>query len=399
MSLLAEYEKAWEVVERSQDGKTTVSTLVDPHSNETQSSLLLDESNDKTRGAKIITPNRSEDSPVQQTASSLVLNTDADSEDAIDEVAPPSMQKIMDITEFGTRNGDSIITKSRRFRKPKQKKEKFHSYIALCRRKLNDMGIVVSIDLEVNSPILRRAFAEVLKNVERINLDADPIVIPKPFEVLWYRWDQMIEYYEKMLGKPGEKELAKIVEFIEANLEDIRKEYKKNVTYGKITSAIAWTIFQPGEIICTNTKSNSPTQCFEVRDCKTIPGGLEIKCSTCQFNGRAFGYSKQLIQITLPMNAGSYPITDLNVYPLKYMSDAEQMKERLVARGHRYAQIVRRAHLIYKYVAHLLCTSHGGHAKQASGVIWTQDLLMGGIIQLTVFIATLCREGIEANVP
>ncbi|MCJ1326222.1 hypothetical protein MMC10_002886 [Thelotrema lepadinum] len=348
MSLLPEYEKTWEVVERSQDGKTTTSTLVDPQSNETQSSLRLDNSNDEIQVEKTATPAQPVDISVQQIGTTPVLNTDADLEDVEDEVAPLSMQKIMDVTEMGTRNGDSIITRSRRFRKPKQKKEKFHSYIALCRRKLNDVGMIVSIDLEVNSPILRRAFAEVLKNVERINLDADPIVIPKPFEVLWYRWDKMMEYYEKMKGKPGEKELAKIVEFIEANLEDIRKEYKKNVTYGKITSAIAWTIFQPGEIICTNKKSSSPTQCFEVRDCKTVPGGLEIKCSTCQFNGRAFGYSKQLILITLPTNAGSYPITDLNVYPLKYMSDADDMKKRLIERGHRYAQIVRRAHLNYK---------------------------------------------------
>lgn len=308
-------------------------------------------SNIPSKNPNIVKQNQSE-KPVDIPVSALgdTKNVALPGAEPPSEVCPPALQKIMDVTEMETNTGQLIVTKTRRFRVPKSKGKRFHSYIALCRRKVNDIGIVVSVNLEVNSPVLRQAFATVLDGIERINLDADPIIIPKPFEVLWYRRARLRDYVEGMVGQPEEQELSKIMEFVDSNLEKDRQEYEKNVSHGKITSDIAWTIFEPGEILVTNTANKLPAQCFQVRDCKKIMGGLEIKCSMWQFNGKAFGTVKRVIKLVLPTNQGSYPITDLPMYPLKFHPEADRLKDRLTKRGHRYAEVVSRSHMNYKSV-------------------------------------------------
>jgi hypothetical protein len=203
-------------------------------------------------------------------------------------------------------------------------------------------------DCRKTSFCLRKAFKEILKDFEGINLDTDPISIPKPYVPLFYRQEEIKAYQGKGNSKGAGQEMDVIIEFMDLNLEDIRQEYDRNVLYGKITSALAWTLFPPGTVIVANASSSSPAQCLIVKNCKSFPGTLELKCSMWQYNGRTFGYSRRLIRIELPQNAGSFPITDLFAYPLKYHHDEDGFRKLLIERGRRYAKIVRRAHMSYK---------------------------------------------------
>jgi hypothetical protein len=334
---LEDYDKTWQLV----DTRSDVEALQDAGTDtETVSKAKVDENKTSGDDAQSKSPD--------ETTNELPGDGEEDEdEECLDRTIP----QILAVTEMESRNGQSIVTKSRRFRRPKAKKDKFEDYAGVLRRKLDESGLPLSTILEVKSPLLRNALKEVLKDFERINLDADPIAIPKPYESLFYRENEIKAYRKLVKSAAAEKELDVLLEFMNLNLQEVRKEYDSHVKNGKIKNSIAWALFPPGEVIVMNVASNAPAQCFLVKDCRFIgPLMLNIKVTMFEYNGRTFGNVKKNIQLQLPQNAGSYEITDLFVYPLKFHPDCDKLKKSLVDRGRKYAKIVRRTHMNYKSV-------------------------------------------------
>ncbi|KAK4508797.1 hypothetical protein PRZ48_002536 [Zasmidium cellare] len=275
-----------------------------------------------------------------------------DDDDDPDPLEDETIIKIMDVTQMESASGQTVVTKTRRFKKPKNKKDRFRDYAGVLRRSLDEKGNLISVKLEVKSPFLKRAMKEILKAEQRINLDAETIIISMPYESLFYN-RHAVKAYRATLTEPSEMEqMDLLIEFIETNLESTMQEYDRNIPNGKVTRSIAWTLFPPGEIIVMNANSNTPAQCFVVKDCQRLPNGmLNIKCSCFAYNGNSFGKTAKSIAFPLPITSGSMPITSLFAFPLKHHPRYQDMEEALVKRGHRYAKIVKRAHMNYNGTA------------------------------------------------
>jgi hypothetical protein len=77
---------------------------------------------------------------------------------------------------------------------------------------------------------------------------------------------------------------------------------------------------------------------------------LELKCSVWSYDGRCFGErSLRLCQIIEP-TSGSFQITDLDFYPLKYHPNEVAERKKLIERGRNYVKWVQRQHMSYKGV-------------------------------------------------
>jgi len=277
----------------------------------------------------------------------------ADDEDDDEDVQ--TIMQIMDVTEMETQTGQSIVTRTRRFRKPKSRaKDRFSDYAAVLRRRLNDIGRPISSNLEIKSPNLLKAFKEIFKDFEGMNLEADPIIIAQPYAQLFWRKDEIKAYRNKASTKASiAAELDVILQFIENNpeLERIQSEYKKHESQKMITSAITWTLFPPGTLAVINMPQ-MPAQCIKVTSCsyngnKNV---LQLRFLIFQFNGREFGNTRRSIAIELPMTAAPFPITDLLVFPIHYHKSGS-LRKTLIERGHKYARLVQRAHMDYRGVA------------------------------------------------
>ena len=278
-----------------------------------------------------------------------------------DEDETQTIPRIMDVTEMSTRTGQSVITRSRRFRKPKTKKTKFQEYAGVHRRILNEMGINIATTLEIKSPFLRKALKELLKDQQRINLDADPITISKPYEPLFYQRKAIREYRDAQTDDQARIEMDMLVEFMDLNLDDIQREYDQNVAHGRITTDMAWTLFPPGEVVVFGADSPMPIQCLVVKDCRRQPRQipqLQLKCNLFEFNGRKFGKSFRNVGVILPQQSGPYPITDLPMYPLRFHPNPDQLRQTLIERGRKYVDVVKRAHMNYKYITHSVVSRH-----------------------------------------
>lgn len=271
-------------------------------------------------------------------------------EDIQDEVfEDDTIVKIMDITQMETKTGQSVVTKTRRFKKPKNKKDRFRDYAGILRRSLDEMGNLISVKLEIKSPFLKGVLRDVLKAHRRVNLDADTIILPMPYEALFHNRDALKEYRQTLTQDNELEQLDLLLEFMDTNLEEVTQEYERNVPHGKITAGIAWTLFPPGEIIVMNADSNTPAQCFVTKDCQRLMNGmLNVSCSCFEWNGSSFGKVSKTIAFQLPMSSGSFPITSLAAFPLRLHPQYEKLKARLIERGHRYTKIVKRAHMSYK---------------------------------------------------
>ncbi|KJX92715.1 hypothetical protein TI39_contig5830g00010 [Zymoseptoria brevis] len=154
-----------------------------------------------------------------------------------------------------------------------------------------------------------------------------------PYEALFYNGPTFKEYRKTLSGESEIQQLDLLLEFMDTNLEKINQEYERNVPHGKVTGAIAWTLFPPEEVI------------------RLMNGVLNVSCSRFEWNGTSFGNVSKTIAFKPPVVPGSFPITSLSAFPLRYHPQYEKLKTRLIARCHRYTKIVKRSHMCYNGTA------------------------------------------------
>ena len=309
----------------------------------------------------------SAEKPVQDNSKvSAKDKNQAEGEEDDDAPQHSAVMKIMDIVEMKTETGVSITTKARRLRKTKTNKAKFDDYSCILRKQVDQTGFTLSINLEVKSPFLRNLFKELLSDFKHLNLEGDIIMIPKPYEPLYYRQDEIRARQATMTAGPARRELSLVIEFLDLHIEQTRKECERHVAHGKITSELAWTLFPPNEIILIDARGSAPSQCAKVHGCSRAGNSLIIRYSMVSWNGRRFGNVRRQIVLPLPMNAGSFPISDLIVYPLKFHLRKDEVRQNMTERGRKYYRIVQRAHMTY------------------NGVIWVQDPIDQELIQVHV---------------
>ncbi|KAK8212817.1 hypothetical protein M8818_002982 [Zalaria obscura] len=124
--------------------------------------------------------------------------------------------------------GPPLVTKSRKLRKPKQQKERFQNYAAILRRRLNYDGRHVSTKLEIKSPFLRAALSSILKNHDRLNVEADPLILAEPYESLFHQRAALEELFTALKTNEEKEELNLIRDFVDVQHEVIHAEYKRN---------------------------------------------------------------------------------------------------------------------------------------------------------------------------
>lgn len=334
---LSDYDKTWTIVSQRSDKQSSLKQEDRPD-------------DDEKNNASKVTTDPTNQSGEEKASDDDTVPVNEDRSDDEDDGHKPILE-IMDVTEMETQTGQSIVTRTRRFRKPKNRgKDRFSDYAGVMRRRLNEMGRPISSTLEIKSPYLQEALKVIFKDIEGINLEASPIIIRQPYAPLFWRKARIEEYRKEKSHRSVAKELDVILQFINDNhdLDRIQTEYHKHEPQKMIISAIVWTLFPPGTLAVFNMPS-MPTQCIKITN--TIynqkTNVLELRFVLFQWNGRQFGQTRRSIAFELPMTPAPFPITELLVYPLKY-HPREELRQKLITRGRKYAKIVQRAHMDYR---------------------------------------------------
>jgi hypothetical protein len=192
--------------------------------------------------------------------------------------------------------------------------------------------------------------------------DSSDFVLKRPFEPVFHRWAVLTTMAKAEIVKDDEDDeddeaqeddeqvqhLRVVYDILSAELGDFFKEVNDLLADRCVTYKLLWTLFRPGEIV-VGTNAHGDPQAATVISTKYQSGEKPCflvygKC--IDSSGVAFGYCR--LGMELEPFQGPRLIETLNPKPLSYFPDPERLRNTLVERGRRFAQLTGQLYMAYK---------------------------------------------------
>jgi hypothetical protein len=201
----------------------------------------------------------------------------------------------------------------------------------------------------IQSPWLKVALAEVLKDYPAIHCGLKRLKFEAPFTPFVHRWSQLLEYRSrKDLDTTTAEHFELLYQVLSAELKDVIKTFEDYVSHGIIIFDHVWIMYQPDALIYTNShngaygvyrlKSGSyvNTQCGRV---------YQLNVEAIDWNGTSFGRSAQTIRIREFL--GTAPILGLAAFPFSLHPHEAKVKEALISRGKKFEALAGSHYMAY----------------------------------------------------
>jgi hypothetical protein len=199
----------------------------------------------------------------------------------------------------------------------------------------NSKKLLVMHSIVVQSPFLKSALKSVFKGYPGITTELRRLEFSAPFQPFIHRWSDL-EKATKDENDPETKEhLELFLQNMRGELKDIIAAKEDLLSHKVITFELVWTIFNPGDIIFG--LENGQECCFCLRYGANDNIGYAIECENVDWNGTEFGRSIQGHHISF--FEGTKLITQLEVFPLQFHPNKEQVKEKLISRGKKFQKL------------------------------------------------------------
>jgi hypothetical protein len=226
--------------------------------------------------------------------------------------------------------------------------QEFDDYPILLRHALNESGETNKYQLELQSKELKDYFGSIAKPYRQINVDADPIVIARPFRPLFFLRDTMKQKAESNETSPELKQhINAVLDFINSKegLHDVVKKYEDQVPHKKISFDMLWALYPPHELVYHHESKSELEQCFLIEDVWLKKANLTMEYVFDVIggghDGKVFGlYREELI---LPRFIGTVDINteNLPIIPMKLLEPEKrsEIRSRLIQRGMEYVAL------------------------------------------------------------
>ncbi|KAJ5730095.1 uncharacterized protein N7483_004603 [Penicillium malachiteum] len=214
-----------------------------------------------------------------------------------------------------------------------------HSKCYNGRRNLSLHSIVIQSDP------LKKFLGKVLENYPRITTTLQRLEFTSPFKPFVHRWEQLLKFREEEEDLTTKKHADLLHKTLVQELGDILSEKRDLISNGVITHELLWTIFEPDDVfVHISEEGRSRAYAFVEEDTDSSKTTV-VTGKAIEFNGKKFGYIDTDFKIW--SFDGTMPITDLIVYPLRYHTEKDTLRESLIARGKRWEE-----HKGYHYKAY-----------------------------------------------
>jgi hypothetical protein len=142
-------------------------------------------------------------------------------------------------------------------------------------------------------------------------------------------------------------DLRTAFQLLDEDLKSTMENFERLLSAGEITYDLLWMLFVPNAPVYHYhllTEQDKVLQGRSVKFMTTQQGDkyADISCRIVTFNGRAFGYGDEAIQIS--HFDGVCKIRELKVYPLGCHADMGTVREAAVRRGKKYAALGETSH-------------------------------------------------------
>lgn len=201
------------------------------------------------------------------------------------------------------------------------------------RKKLEMDSIVVQ------SPLLKLALGEVLKDYPGVTTTLDRLTFSAPFKPFVHRWSKLVDALKDEKHGETKDHLELLYRTMEAELKDDLKARDDFIVNNVITWDTAWMIFEPGTIVFgRDEKQDCAFRLKSGNYVETRCGkAFALDCEKIDWDGEMFGFaSNRLLIYTFQ---GTSQITQLSAYPLEYHPDLAKVKNELIERGRAFERL------------------------------------------------------------
>lgn len=272
------------------------------------------------------------------------LHVDDDSSDEPEIVIKPQLE---DITETKDRHGNITTRRTAERLKSKIEKKKHTGFAILIRRRITPDKEVVWVRMEVSSLAILEALTKICGDSFFLNTKVTPMVIEKPYLVLFHYRNELREYSTHPDRSDEEKLHVKIlIDFMAREFDRLEVEYNQYIPNSQVTFTILWTLFKPHDEVFVH--HGDYVTCGVVCDIQYIGGACSVGTRSWDYDGTFYGpvYSRK----TIDYFEGICDITSLPLYPVRYhkSKDKKDLRERLIERGRKWKRMLAVTHCKYK---------------------------------------------------
>ncbi len=217
--------------------------------------------------------------------------------------------------------------------------------ILVRRKRISDGSKVFQIDsIQIQSAALRTILAKVFDRYDHITPNIGCLTFRPPFRPFYWRWEE----FEATIKEEKDEKLAKQLKCLRnlvkpemAGLFDVSRELQDN---GIIEHRLLWTLFKPGELLYS--KEHGRERFYVLQSVSPYGLTLSLQVRSLEWNGRHLGFAASNLNIR--HFTGSSRITDLHVFPVRFLDNLDEIKERVVARGKKFIELAGVHHKSYK---------------------------------------------------
>ncbi|KAF2001125.1 ATPase [Amniculicola lignicola CBS 123094] len=209
----------------------------------------------------------------------------------------------------------------------------------------------------IQSPWLKAALGEILEGYPGIHCGLKRLVFEAPFQPFVHRWTELKDF----MGKEGLDDITMdhlnlLYNILQEELKDVIKAFEDYVVHGVITYEHAWTIFQPGQNIYSDSHHGA-AGALKFRKGAYVKlqcgNAYQLTAEAIDWNGNNFGRSVE--RINLMEWVGTTQILSLSAFPLSFHPAKDKVVQILTKRGRKFEELA------------------GSHYKQYKGFAVTWD--------------------------
>lgn len=240
-----------------------------------------------------------------------------------------------------------------------EKKDWWQLFAFCVVRRWDSDGDLDETCLYVNPQPLRQLLKDVIGNYPSDPINIEDVQITAPYHSLFHYRKPLEEVGLKRFEDAGDdqtlEQLKLLLDWIRTNFEleiaahdRCLQSDSKAVAYDKL-----WTLFAPGTIV--HAKVNSHHRLFRVvnysydEDDDPEPG-FNVYSEFVDYDGEDFGNRR--VDLAIRKYGGTREVSAHEVRPLAFVEDAAEIREALLARGKRFAELAAGQHFVeYKGIA------------------------------------------------
>ncbi|KAK1053693.1 hypothetical protein LTR33_014327, partial [Friedmanniomyces endolithicus] len=226
----------------------------------------------------------------------------------------------------------------------------FAEHAFLVRRTFNFKHEYIQTMIDVKSRALRSVLREVLKDCQVVSLEPEEPEITSRTMFLYL--EDLRTYYHTTLKDRVEAERKRkvvrqlqiqrrfckaLVQYLDEDFKDTKKRLYPLLEAGKIEFDLVWTLFKPNNVAIASSYGvwEEPIQTTLINS-STRSKYYTVEGQYLEYDGKDTGWAKHKMEFSGEFK-GPRAINTFDIYPLKYHKDPAAIKDKIVARGKRFA--------------------------------------------------------------